>query len=80
MKKSAGARTGVSSQDDSALSCAASTSKEQDKELPCVLTCPNRCLPPLDPHVRADLLAALKPRRSSDDHHIDSQAKMIGQS
>ena len=59
-----------------AAAWAASTSKKRNKELPCLLMCPSRCLPSTGvltrnhPHVGADLLAARKPSRSSDDQHV----------
>ena len=31
-----------------AAACAASTSKKRNNELPCLLMCPSRCLPPLE--------------------------------
>src|SRR5437667_8885494 len=34
-----------------AAACAASTSKQRNKELPCVLRCPSRCLPELEASV-----------------------------
>ena len=46
---SPGACTDVSSQDGYALlSSAASTNKKRNKELPCLLMCPSRCLPALE--------------------------------
>ena len=61
--------------------CAASTSKKRNKELPCLVMCPSRCLPPLEilagnhPHVVADLLASMKSTWSSNDQHVSESRK-----
>src|SRR5580700_4585168 len=55
-----------------AAAWAASTSKNRNKELPCLLMCPagTGVLTRNLSYIRPDLLAALKPSRSSDDQHI----------
>jgi len=67
-RRIAGEHTGVSSPAGYALLLGLlPPNKKRNKELPCLLMCPNRCFPGTGvltrnhPHVRADLLAALKP-------------------